>query len=73
MFEQTQDIEEIDKSIYKTIEELEEEKKRLHDEKANLLDIEAKLQAKVSEEVGLRKQENDELKAEIQNLKRRCE
>ena len=73
MFEQTQNVEEIGKSIYKTIEELEQEKKRLHDEKTNLLDIEAKLQARVSEEVDVRKQENEELKTEIENLKRRCE
>ena len=73
MFEQTQNIEETGKSIYKTIEELEQEKKRLHDEKANLLDIEAKLQARVGEEVDIRKQENQELKTEIEDLKRRCE
>ena len=73
MFEQTQNIEELGKSIYKTIEELELEKKRLYDEKANLLDIEAKLQARVGEEVDIRKQENQELKTEIEDLKRRCE
>ena len=73
MFEQTQNIEELGKSIYKTIEELEQEKKRLYDEKANLLDIEAKLQARVGEEVDIRKQENQELKTEIEDLKRRCE
>ena len=73
MFEQTQNVEELGKSIYKTIEELEQEKKRLYDEKANLLDIEAKLQARVDEEVDIRKQENQELKTEIEDLKRRCE
>jgi len=73
VFEQTQNIEELGKSIYKTIEELELEKKRLYDEKANLLDIEAKLQARVGEEVDIRKQENQELKTEIEDLKRRCE
>jgi len=73
MFEQTQNIEESGKSVYKTIEELEQEKKRLHEEKANLLDIEAKLQARVSEEIGNRKLENEEIKSEIENLKRRCE
>ena len=73
MFEQTQNVEELGKSIYKTIEELELEKKRLYDEKANLLDIEAKLQARVGEEVDIRKQENQELKTEIEDLKRRCE
>ena len=73
MFEQTQNVEELGKSIYKTIEELELEKKRLYDEKANLLDIEAKLQARVDEEVDIRKQENQELKTEIEDLKRRCE
>ncbi|HLC00360.1 MAG TPA: hypothetical protein VJL33_03495 [Candidatus Bathyarchaeia archaeon] len=73
MFEQTQNVEELGKSIYKTIEELEQEKKRLYDEKANLLDIEAKLQARVGEEVDIRKQENQELKTEIEDLKRRCE
>jgi len=73
VFEQTQNVEELGKSIYKTIEELEQEKKRLYDEKANLLDIEAKLQARVGEEVDIRKQENQELKTEIEDLKRRCE
>jgi len=68
-----ENIEEFGKSIDKTIEELEEEKRKLHQEKANLLEIEAKLQAKVSEELTNRKQENDELRIEIDNLKKRCE
>jgi polyhydroxyalkanoate synthesis regulator phasin len=66
-------IEELGKSIAKTIEELEQENKCLHDEKANLLDIEAKLQARVSEELVAKKQENEELRLEIENLKQRCE
>jgi len=66
-------IEEFGKSIVKTIEELEQENKRLHDEKANLLDIEAKLQARVNDEVAMRKQENEELKLEVETLKQRCE
>jgi chromosome segregation ATPase len=66
-------IEEFGKDIDKTIEELEEENKKLHQEKANLLEIEAKLQAKVSEELTTRKQENEELRTEIENLKKRCE
>ena len=75
MFEQQpQNIEEVDDgSVYKTIEELEQEKKRLNDEKTNLLDIEAKLQARVNEEIEVRKQENDDIKSEIESLKKRCE
>jgi predicted nucleic acid-binding Zn-ribbon protein len=66
-------IEEYGKSIDETIEELEQENKRLHDEKTNLLEIEAKLQAKVSAEVSTIKQENDELRIEIETLRQRCE
>jgi len=67
-------IEEFGKSIGSAIEELEEENKRLHQEKANLIDIEAKLQARVSEEVMTSKQkENEELRLEIENPKKRCE
>ena len=73
MFEQTQNTEESGKSVYKTIEELEQEKKRLNEEKMNLLDIEAKLQARVNDEIEVRKQENDELKTEIDDLKKKCE
>jgi polyhydroxyalkanoate synthesis regulator phasin len=73
MMYEPENIEEFGKNVCRTIEELEEENKRLSQEKANLLDIEAKLQAKVSEEVTVRKQENDELRLEIENLKKRCE
>jgi len=66
-------IEECGKSIVTTIQELEQENKRLHDEKTNLMDIEAKLQAKVSEEVATRKQENEELRIEVEVIKKRCE
>jgi hypothetical protein len=55
MFEPTNNVVvECDKSVYKTIDELEQENKWLHDEKMNLLDIEAKLQARVSLEVETR-------------------
>ena len=37
------------------------------------MDIEAKLQAKVSEEVATRKQENEELRIEVEAIKKRCE
>lgn len=73
MCEQTQNVEEASENIYKTIEELEQEKKRLNDEKTNLLDIEAKLQARVSEEIDVRKLANDQIKTEIETLKKRCE
>jgi len=66
-------IEECGKSIVTTIQELEQENKRLHDEKTNLMDIETKLQAKVSEEVATRKQENEELRIEVEAIKKRCE
>jgi predicted RNase H-like nuclease (RuvC/YqgF family) len=72
MFE-PENIEECEKSVVKTIQELEQENKRLHDEKTNLMDIEAKLQSKVNEEVATRKQENEELKIEVEALKKRCE
>jgi NifB/MoaA-like Fe-S oxidoreductase len=72
MFE-PDNIEEFGKNIDKTIEELEQENKRLHQEKANLLEIEAKLQARVGEEFAVRKRENEELRTEIDNLKKRCE
>ena len=64
---------ECDRNVYKTIDELEQENKWLHDEKMNLLDIEAKLQARVSVEVENKKHENQELKLEIEQLKKRCE
>ena len=64
---------ECDRNVYKTIDELEQENKWLHDEKMNLLDIEAKLQARVSVEVENKKHENEELKLEIEQLKKRCE
>ena len=74
MFEPANNIVECDKSvIYKTIDELEQENKWLHDEKMNLLNIEAKLQARVSVEVENKKHENEELKQDIEQLKRRCE
>lgn len=70
---QADNIEDCVKSIVKAIEELDQENKRLHEEKTNLIDIEAKLQAKASEELAVRKQENDELRVEVENLKKRCE
>ena len=73
MFEPTNNVVECDKSVYKTIDELEQENKWLHDEKMNLLDIEAKLQARVSVEVENKKHENLELKLEIEQLKKRCD
>jgi len=73
MFAPSDNIEEESKSVYKIIAELEDEKKRLHDEKANLLDIEAKLQARVNEELEIRRRENEELKSDVYTLKKRCE
>ena len=64
---------ECDRNVYKTIDELEQENKWLHDEKMNLLDIEAKLQARVSVEVENKKHENEELRHDIEQLKKRCE
>jgi len=55
------------------LEKFEEENRRLRDEKANLLAIEAQLEARVTEGAATRKQENAELKLEIENLKKRCE
>jgi len=72
MFE-PDNIEEFGKTLSKAIEELEKENKRLHEEKANLMEIEAVLKAKVNEEVSMRKQENEELRLEVENLKKRCE
>jgi hypothetical protein len=66
-------IEECGNTVVRTIEELEQENKRLHDEKMNLLEIEAQLQEKVNEEVATRKQENEELRIEVDALKKRCE
>jgi hypothetical protein len=73
MFEPCNNVEELEKSILKTLENLEQENKQLNEEKANLLDIEAKLQARVSEEVDARKHENDGLKIEVEVLRKRCE
>ena len=70
---QADNIEDCVRSVVKAIEKLDQENKRLHEEKTNLLDIEAKLQAKASEELAVRKQENDELRVEVENLKKRCE
>ena len=73
MFEPCNNIEELEKSVLKALEYLEQENKQLHEEKASLLDIEARLQARVSEEVEARKQENDGLKIEVEVLRKKCE
>jgi hypothetical protein len=71
MFEPNNNLE-CRESVYKTLEELEQQNKWLRDEKTNLLEIEAKLQARAFEEVESRKQENSELKLEIEQLKNKC-
>ncbi len=70
---ETDNLEEYGKTVVEAIEELAKENKRLHEEKTNLLEIEAQLQLKVNEEVTMKKQENAELRLEIENLKKRCE
>jgi predicted RNase H-like nuclease (RuvC/YqgF family) len=60
-------------SVYKIIEELEQEKRWLHEEKLNLLDVEAHLQARINSEVENRKHENAGLRLEIEQIKQRCE
>jgi hypothetical protein len=73
VFEPTNHLQELEKSPLTIMEELTTENKRLHDEKANLMEIEAKLQAKVAEEVESKKAENQELRVEVDILKKRCE
>jgi hypothetical protein len=73
MFEPPQNLLEAEKSLFKTIEEIEQENKRLHEEKANLLDIEAELHARINEAIDARKRENEGLRIEVEMLKRKCE
>ena len=59
--------------VYKTIEELEQENKWLHEEKLNLLDVEATLQARINSEIEERRLSNEGLRLEIEQIKHRCE
>ena len=59
--------------ILRTLEELEQENKRLHDEKVNLLDIESKLESRVNKEVDDKRHQNYELRTEVEKLQRICE
>ena len=61
------------KNAFQVFEELEKETRTLCEEKASLLDIEEKLALKIVEEVEKRRQKKEQLKAEVEDLRRRCE
>ncbi len=73
MFVPTADAEEFQTDTFHILSNLEQESKQLQEEKANLLNIEAKLQAKINEEIEIVEQKNTGLRKEVEDLKRRCE
>jgi predicted transcriptional regulator len=54
-------------------EELTKETKTLYEEKTSLLDIEGKLMLKINEEIENVRQRKEQLKAEVEDLRRRCD
>jgi SMC interacting uncharacterized protein involved in chromosome segregation len=73
MFVPTANEEEFQTDTFHILSNLEQESKQLQEEKANLINIEAKLQAKISEEIETIEQKNIGLRKEVDDLKRRCE
>jgi seryl-tRNA synthetase len=55
------------------IEELQRETSRLDEEKTSLLAIEDKLLLQIDEALERGRQRKDQLKAEVENLRKRCE
>jgi hypothetical protein len=55
------------------LEQLEEEAKSLNEEKINLLDLQEKLWFRISEEIENKRQKNEVLKKEVEELKKKCE
>ena len=55
------------------LKELEEEAKSLNEEKINLLDLQEKLWFRISGEIENKRQENGELKKEVEELTKKCE
>lgn len=54
-------------------EELEKETRTLCEEKTSLLSIEEELMLRINEEVEKGRQKKEQLKAEVEGLRRRCE
>jgi hypothetical protein len=57
----------------RVLEELEKEEKMLYEEKMNLLDIENKLVLKINEEIENKRQKREQLRVEVEDLRKRCE
>ena len=55
------------------LKELEEEAKSLNEEKINLLDLQEKLWFRISEEIENKRQKNEVLKKEVEELRKKCE
>ena len=55
------------------LKQLEEEAKLLNDEKINLMDLQEKLWFRISKEIEHKRQNNEELKKEVAELKKKCE
>jgi hypothetical protein len=78
MFEETVKGEEGQKqscglNLLQVVEQLEKEKQLLTDEKADLLEIEAKLWLMIDEEVEDRRRKNEALRMDVEDLRRKCE
>jgi predicted transcriptional regulator len=54
-------------------EELTKETKTLYEEKTSLLDIEGKLMLQINEEIERGRQRKEQLKAEVEELRKKCE
>ena len=59
-------------SLLQTLEQLEKEAQLLGDEKAGLLSIEEKLWFMVNEEIVDRQVRNEELRIDVEELRRKC-
>jgi hypothetical protein len=78
MFEATVNGEEGQKqdcglNLLQVMAQLEKEKQLLSDEKADLMEIEAKLWLMIDEEVEDKRTKNEELRMEVAELRRKCE
>ena len=54
------------------LEQLEKEVQELNEEKMNLLDMQERLWLKISAEIENRRKKNEELKIEVEELRKKC-
>ena len=55
------------------LEQLEKEAQDLNEEKINLLDMQKRLLLKISAEIENRRKKNEELKIEVEELRKKCD